>query len=301
MADQIPGHYAPTFTTMVELLLQQMGSRLRPYVQPGSQTGEGARFIEQVGKAGAAAKNMARLSDTPNMDVPADNRWVYPNTFDWATLIDNKDRLFMLIDPQGPYAQAAALEMGRQIDGEIIRGIFDGARTGKNGATTVAFPAGNVVGKDVGGTDSGLNVAKLRAARKKLLQNHVDINEPAFLAITAEQHDNLLGDAQAASKDYNERPILVDGRISSYMGFNFVPIELSAVPDGDTWTKSGTTRKCPFWVKSGLHLNTWRDVSTKIDPRADKRYAIQIYLEGVFGATRTQEGKVGAIECVEPS
>lgn len=301
MADQIPGHYAPTFTTMVELLLQQMGSRLRPYVQPGSQTGAGARFIEQVGRVAPAARNMARLADTPNMDVPVDNRWVYPATFDWATLIDDKDRLFMLIEPQGPYASAAALEMGRQIDGEILRGMLGEARTGTQGQTAVALPAKNIVAKDVGGANSGLNVAKLRAARKKLLQNQVDINEPAFLAITAEQHDNLLGDAQAASRDYNERPVLVDGRISSYMGFNFVPIELSAVPGGDALTKTGNTRKCPFWVKSGVHLNVWRDVSTKIDIRPDKRHAIQIYLDGVFGATRTQEGRVGAIECVEPA
>jgi hypothetical protein len=286
---------------MVEHLLQQKGSKLRGAVAQGGYSGEGARYIEQVGKVDRAAKNMARLSDTPIMDVPATNRWIYPNTFDWATLIDSKDRLFMLIDPTGPYAEAAAFEMGRQIDNEIVRGMFDVARTGKNAGTAVAFPSTNIVDKDVGGAGSGMNVAKLRAAKKILLKNQVDINEQMFCAITAEQWDNLMADAQTVSLDYNTRPVLVDGNITSFMGVNFIPIELSGLDDGDTWTlDSEGNRLCPLWVKSGVHFGTWRDISTKIEPRPDKRYATQIYTEGVFGATRTQEGKVVAIACVEP-
>ncbi|PWR24979.1 phage capsid protein [Zavarzinia aquatilis] len=300
MSDIIPAHLAPTFNTALELLLQQRGSLLRAYVQPGNQMGEGAQYINQIGKADPAEKNAPRLSATPNMNVPGTARWVYPNTFDWGTLIDKRDKLFQITDPQSGYLEAASLEMGRQIDGEIIRAVFDVARTGKNGATTVPFPAGNVVGKDVGGTASGLNVAKLRAAKKLLLKNFVNINEKPILVVTAEQHDNLLADPQINSKDYNERPVLVDGQISQFMGFQFVHCELSALPDGDTWTLSGNDRKCPFWVPSGVHLNAWQEVQTKIDQRPDLKYATQLYTDMVLGGSRCEEGKVGAITCVEP-
>jgi Phage capsid protein len=54
-----------------------------------------------------------------------------------------------------------------------------------------------------------------------------------------------------------------------------------------------------YWAKSGVHLGKWRDIQAKIDLRIDKRYATQVYVEGMFGGTRLEEKKVVLIDTTE--
>jgi len=112
------------------------------------------------------------------------------------------------------------------------------------------------------------------------------------VVITAQQHDDLLNEAQAISLDYNTRPVLVDGKITAFMGFNFVHCERLPV-DGSSY------RRVPAYAKSGVHLGMWNDINTQISMRDDKGYATQVYVKGTFGATRTEEKKVVEIKCAE--
>jgi hypothetical protein len=41
----------------------------------------------------------------------------------------------------------------------------------------------------------------------------------------------------------------------------------------------------------------WNDITPKISDRADKSYAMQVYVKGTFGATRVDEKKVVEIIC----
>jgi hypothetical protein len=116
-------------------------------------------------------------------------------------------------------------------------------------------------------------------------------NEPLFCAIGAQQHDDLLGETQAVSLDYTNKPVLVDGRIKAFMGFNFIDSQRLAI--------SGTDRTAICWAKSGLHLGLWNDINVQISDRADKSYSTQVYVKGTFGATRVEEKKVVAITCSE--
>jgi hypothetical protein len=301
MSDQITTAFVNDYKSTVELLLQQKGSKLRGAVTVGSYTGKGAKAVEQIGAVNAR-KRTTRHGDTPLIATPHAARWVFPTDYEWADLIDDQDKLRMIIDPSSAYAVNGAYALGRAIDDELIGAFFATAKVGENGTTDEAFDTTNhVVGVDVGGTASGLNIAKLRAAKKILVKNEVDVeNDPLFIAITAEQHDDLLGETQAISLDYNTRPVLVDGKITSFMGFNFIPIELgsSAFANASS-TLSSTTRYCPCWAKSGMHLGIWNDITTKVSERADKSYSWQVYCKGTFGATRTQAGKVIRISCAE--
>jgi capsid protein len=112
-----------------------------------------------------------------------------------------------------------------------------------------------------------------------------------FVAMTAQQFDDLLAEVQTTSLDYNTKPVLVDGRISNFMGFTFVHTELLA--------KASTTRSCIAWAKSGIHLGLWKDVSSSIDKRPDKSNSMQVYSTGTFGATRLEQGRVVEIQCTE--
>jgi hypothetical protein len=293
MSFNVTTHFVQQYTTNVQLLLQQKGSKLRNTVTVGSYTGKAAKAIEQVGPV-TAQKRVIRHGDTPLISTPADARWVFPVDYEWADLIDDQDKLRMLIDPQSSYAQNGAYALGRAMDDEIIDAFFSVAKTGENGSTNTSFGANQDVSVSTGSTGAtGLNISKLREAKKILMANEVDIdNDPLFCIITAQQHDDLLNEAQAISLDYNTRPVLVDGKITAFMGFNFVHTERLPVD-------SNSYRRVPAFARSGMHLGMWNDISTMISDRADKGYATQVYVKGTFGATRTEEGKVVEIKCDE--
>lgn len=294
MSFNVTTHFVQQYTTNVQLLLQQKGSKLRGTVSTGSYSGKAAKAVEQVGAVNAQ-KRTQRHGDTPLISTPSDARWIYPVDYEWADLIDDQDKLRMLIDPQSSYAQNGAYALGRAMDDEIISAFFGTAKTGENGSTSTVFATGTQqIAVATGSTGAtGLNIAKLREAKKILMENEVDIdNEQLFCVITAEQHDDLLNEAQAISLDYNTRPVLVDGRITAFMGFNFVHCERLGVD-------ASSYRRVPVYAKSGVHLGMWNDINTQISERADKGYSTQVYCKGTFGATRTEEKKVVEILCQE--
>ena len=293
MSFNITTHFVQQYTTNVQLLLQQKGSKLRNTVTVGSYTGKAAKAIEQVGPV-TAQKRTIRHGDTPLISTPADARWVFPTDYEWADLIDDQDKLRMLIDPTSSYSQNGAYALGRAMDDEIISAFFATAKTGENGSDNTVFGVDQDVVVATGSTGAtGLNISKLREAKKILMQNEVDIdNDPLFCIITAQQHDDLLNEAQAISLDYNTRPVLVDGKITAFMGFNFVHTERLPL-------NSSSQRRVPAFAKSGMHLGMFNDINTMISERADKGYATQVYVKGTFGATRTEEGKVVEIVCAE--
>jgi hypothetical protein len=294
MSFNVTTHFVQQYTTNVQLLLQQKGSKLRGTVSTGSYSGKAAKAVEQVGAVNAQ-KRTQRHGDTPLISTPSDARWIYPVDYEWADLIDDQDKLRMLIDPQSSYAQNGAYALGRAMDDEIISAFFGTSKTGENGSTNTSFATGTQqIAVATGSTGAtGLNIAKLREAKKILMENEVDIdNEQLFCVITAEQHDDLLNEAQAISLDYNTRPVLVDGRITAFMGFNFVHCERLGVD-------ASSYRRVPVYAKSGVHLGMWNDINTQISERADKGYSTQVYCKGTFGATRTEEKKVVEILCQE--
>lgn len=309
--------FVQQYSTNIMMLLQQQGSRLRNTVQNYSFVGKAASMAEQFG-AVSPVRNQSRHSDTPLISTPQDKRWIYPNDYDWADLIDNQDKLRMLIDPSGPYTQAGVMAMGRAIDDEIISGFLNANNTGENGtvstSTLYAFNSNSQsIAATVGASAAtGLNIAKLRAAKRKLLEAQLDAdNDPLFCIITAKQHDDLLNEAQAISLDYNNTPVLVKGMISSFMGFNFILSERipgganfnSAInpaitsADSDGSYVAGTRWMVPVYAKSGLALGMWNDVQASVDRRPDKRNSWQVYVTGTFGGARLEEKRCVIINC----
>ena len=281
MSDQISTAFVQQYSTNVAHLLQQKGSKLRDTVMTGSATGKAAKAVEQVGAVNAV-KRTTRHGDTPLISTPHDARWVFPVDYEWADLIDDQDKVRMLINPQSPYAVNGAYAMGRAIDDEIIGAFNATSKTGENGTTDTDLVAGHTLAV----SGSALTLVQLQDAKKLLMEAEVDVdNDPIYMAISASQHDDLVRMTSTQSVDTNVERSLVDGRVRSFMGINFVLTERLTV-DG-----SGD-RLCPVWAKSGMHLTVWNDITTKISEREDKSYATQVYLKTTIGATRLEEGKV---------
>lgn len=293
MPDAITVASVQQYKANVELLLQQQDSRLRNAVTVGSYVGKAASVVEQFGEA-TAVERTSRHADTPLLDLSQDKRWVFPKDYEWASLIDNQDRLRAVIELTSPYAMAGAAAMNRVTDDVILAAIFGTNFIGENGTTAETF--GTVgsgaydVGVNVGGTASSLNVAKLQTSIRLLMTaNRGELTEPVHGAISSFEHDALLKEMQIVNKDYGNSAVLVDGKVSKFMGVNFIITERLTITSGN--------RLIPIWLKSGMHLGVWDGVTAKITERNDKGHATQVYLAMTLGATRTQLGKQVRVSC----
>ncbi len=290
MSVQITTAFVEQYKGNVEHLVQQKGSRLRQAVSVETVTGKNA-FFEQIGST-AAQQRTSRHADTPRMDTPHARRRVSLVDFDWADLIDDEDRVRMLIDPTSPYAEAAAMAMGRAMDTEIVDAADGTAYTGVAGGTSTAYDSSNTVDVQVGvspAADTGLNVGKLRAAKQILDANEAE-DADRFCIINAKQLQNLLGETEVTSSDYATVKALVSGDVDSFLGFQFLRTELLEVD-------SNSDHKVLFWQKAGMKLAIGAEPTVKISERADKNHATQVFASMAIGATRMQEKLVGYIEC----
>lgn len=286
--------YAQTYATKIQLLLQQRGSRLRKTVTEGPMVGSAGSPVDQIG-AVEASKVTGRFQDMPRTDAPVDRRWVYPNDYDLPQLVDKFDELRLINDPKSALVTNGVNAMGRAQDREILAGIFGTNMTGTSGSTPITFPSTQIINVGVGAAAAtGLNIEKLRQANLMLKAAEVEEDEPRTLVITATDEAAMLREFQATSSDFNGgAPVLVDGRMTHFMGFDFVRTEL--LPTG-TDDLSGTSRKLPFYVKSGVFMGIWGDIMTDISERKDLRgLPWQVYCKETIGATRLEEKKVGFI------
>jgi hypothetical protein len=235
-----------------------------------------------------------RFQPMGRVDAAFDRRWIFPNSFDLPQLLDSYDKLQMLIDPTSSYVQNAVYAAGRQLDRLIISAINGTNYTGTQGTTPVAFPAAQQVAANFGAAGNvGLTVAKLREAKRILMSANLDLDDPMnelYCPIGAKQHDNLFAESQVVSLDYNDRPVLAEGKITRFLGINFIHTELNQV--------SGSSTLVPVYAKSGLYLGIWGDVSTSISKRNDLQgEPWQAYCYLTAGATRLEEKRVVQLAC----
>jgi len=291
MSQQIPVAFVNQYHSDVEMLLQQKGSRLRPCVRVEDQKGE-AQFYEQVGPTDAVEITV-RHGDSPQVDSVHDRRRVTLRFFDWGDFIDRIDKVQMLIDPTNAYTQNAVYSLGREYDKRVIEAASGSAATGHTGSTGVALPTSQKVAVNFGGTNVGLTVAKLIEARRILVAGENNMDEPQYLAHSAQGLADLLNTTEVTSADYNSVKALVKGEINTFMGFEFVHTEL--LSGGG----AGQTRLTLAWAKSGLLLAVAPDVETAVERRWDKRGAVYVYAVAGAGAVRMQEKKVVEISTLE--
>tara|TARA_R100000963_G_scaffold9016_1_gene5938 strand:+ start:7584 stop:8444 length:861 start_codon:yes stop_codon:yes gene_type:complete len=286
MSVQITTAFVEQYKSNVFHLAQQKGSRLRDACRSESITGK-AHFFERIG-ATAAQKRTSRHSDTPRMDTPHSRRKVSLDDYDWADLIDQEDKVRMLISPTSEYAMAGAWAMGRAMDDALIAAATGTAYGGVAGGTSVSLPSGNKVAHG----SAGLTLAKLLSAKEIIDSSDVDPEESRFVICAAGQISDLLNVTQVTSSDYNTVKALAQGEIDTYLGCKFIRSQRLG-------TDTNGNRQVLMFTKSALGLALGADINTKISERADKNYATQVFLSMSIGATRIEEDKMVEIACTE--
>lgn len=291
MASQIPLFYVSQFSSNIQLKLQQEGSVLRGCVMTGTHVGSQASPVDQFG-AIVGNKVVGRYNPMTRQDAPTDRRWVFPQDYDLPQLLDSFDQLRLLIDPMSSYVTNAVYAIGRNMDEEILAGLLNANFTGNNGTTSTTLASTQVVGVNQGAASAtNLTVAKLREARRILMSNNLQMDrEELYCAVTATNLDSLLAETQVISSEFNDQKVLVNGKLTKFLGINLVHTELLQTGTDD---QSGTSTAVPMWAKSGAYMGMWSDVQSSIDRRTDLQgIPLQAYVKGTFGATRLEEKKV---------
>lgn len=283
MSTQITTAFVQQFSNTITLLAQQRGSKLRGSVREESVTGEKA-FFDQIGSV-SAQKKVSRHADTPLVETPHSRRMVTMETYEWADLIDDSDKVALLADPTSTYAQAAAAAISRSIDDEIIAAATGSASTGKSGAGSQALT------KTIANGSADMTVAKLLEAKELMDESDVDPSIPRHIVVSPDQITALLNTTEVKSSDFNTVKALAQGQINSFLGFNFIT--------STRLSKTGNIRKCFAWAQDGIVLAMGKDVMARIEERADKSYSTQVYYCATFGSSRMEEEKVVSIDCDE--
>jgi hypothetical protein len=297
MSLEIPNWYSTEYSRNIDLLLQQKDSRLSGSVMVGTHVGEKASPVDQLGSI-EMQDVVGRFNPMGRVDAPTERRWVFPVSSDLPQLIDSFDKLKILTDPQSSYVTNAVAAGMRRKDRHILSAFFANSAIGVNAGSTETFgttlttSAGQNVSVGTGGTTSGMNVAKLKAGVRRLMEANVDVEAEGGVnvAISAKQHDELLNELQVINADYGTTIFNGQKLLTSWWVVKFHHTELLTTGTDDA---AGTSTQVPMWVKSGMHLGMWESLVTDISQRKDiQGLPWQVYVKMTAGATRLEKNKI---------
>ena len=290
MSINITTSFVEQYSSNVNLLSQQMGSKLRSSVDEESIVGKNA-FFEQIGST-AAVLRTSRHGDTPQIDTPHSRRRVSLSDYEWADLIDDQDKVRALVDPTSAYAKNAAAAMNRAMDDVIITAFNASASTGVAGGTSTPLPSTQKFATS--NQSDGLTIAKLLSAKKILDNNDIDPSRKRFIVCGPQQVADLLAVTQVTSSDFNTVKALAQGDINSFLGFEFIMstrLKFDATNTDD--------RLIFAYTEDAIKLAIGSDIKAQISERADKSYSTQVYYAMSLGAVRMEEKAVVQIPCNE--
>lgn len=297
MADGLTDLFTTQFSTTLELLLQQKGSKLRSTVREGSHVGKQASPINQAG-AIKSNRPAGRFAPKTRTDTNYVRRWVFPVDGDMSQLFDTFDELRTITDPKSLAAVNASYAVGRDYDDEIIRATTGDAKLGQDGAsfTTETFDTSKFQIASTFGASAatGLTVAKIIETKRVLEHYENDLDEEMpTMAIGSQQHSDLLNQAQVVSTEFRSTPVYDGkGNVTQFLGFTIKRLERLKV--------ASNVRSVLAWVSSGMYLGVWKDMTNEANKRTDLTgNPWELYTMFSFGGSRLQPGKVIEILCAD--
>ncbi len=292
MSDQIPSFNYSAYSEGVEQLAQQMTQMTRETVIEEGMSGKRV-FFDQVGAVRMQPK-LGRAVDIPVVNTPHARRSVTAKDFYIRDFVDEFDRLAVLNDPTNAYSQAFAAAAARETDRVLIEAALGTAFVGEEGATAIALPAAQQIA--AGG--AGFTLDKLRKTVRLLkAANAVMPGDSIHVFWTALQEEELINTTEVKSSDFNSQKVMVDGALSFFYGCHFHRVE-DVSANERILPKTGSTRSCVAWVRSGMRLGTWKKAHGRVD-YLPERDSWQVMAGLSVGATRMEESKVVQVDVTE--
>lgn len=298
MSIEINKAFVQQFSSNLIHLLDQEGSQLMGSVKMERVRGKYHHF-DRIGR-GTVVKRTTRHGDTPQNDTPHSRRRLILDDYEWGDLIDDQDKVRMLVDPTSDYAKAAAWDLGIKVDEIIISALNGNAASidASDSSSNIALPSTQIVDEDFGTADSNLTVEKLIEARRLMMKHAGSIKEELTCVVNASALASLLNETEVTSSDFNTVKALVRGELDTFLGMKFVTVKDGILPGTADGTDTDPVR-CFVYSKNGLGLGMGQDINVKIAERVDKSFSTQVYASMSLGAVRIEEERVVAIECVQ--
>jgi N4-gp56 family major capsid protein len=159
----------------------------------------------KVGK-GVATVRISQADVTP-LNVAFSNVTCTLSDFNAAEYSDIFSQAKVNFDERQELVQVLGNAIGRRQDQLILDALTAATGTG-------------TVSNDIGGTDTNLNVAKLRDAKRQLDRANVP-PEGRHIILHASGLASLLSETSVTSSDFNTVKALVSGEINTFLGFTF--------------------------------------------------------------------------------
>jgi len=275
MAINIDNVYVQSFENNVRHLAQQSMARARMCVSEKPVSSEKHNW-ERIGANAAQLKSSTRQA-TPTNDSDWTRRVSIAATYDIGDTSEQEDPVQMLVDPNSNIVQSVGMAMRRQID-DVIFAAATGAATIGDG-TTVAFPAGQVVGDGTGVfTFDGVT-----EVFEKFMENDIDPDEMKYMIIGPKQLRKMQQLTEYTSSDYmNVKALATKGFVENWMGFHWiVSTRLLAPGAGEI--------SCLAMTKKALGLQMNRDITTRVAEDPSISFAWRIYAYMTLGAVRVED------------
>ncbi len=259
-------------------------------------------------------KKTTRFADVTYDDPDFRRRWLFPEWYYNAILVDKQDNIAMHTDPTSAFIQNLTFAIERKKRDVILAAFEATVSGGKNpGDTTFAFDADDIAAADgkgrtirhdttnsgeEGGTSTGLTVEKLILVRETFSTLGIPDGVPIKFVCSFRQISDLLREAETQSIDTSAVKALVEGKISRYMGIDF--LVTNAVTLGTNNDLDGDTNvfKCFAWIPEGIKFAQHLSPSFRVDYLPEKvGETWQIKADFGCNAIRMHEDMVLKVEC----
>lgn len=298
MSENLPKLAVETFSTILQLKLQQTKSMLRGRVMEGFHQGKQASPVDYIGSVQMKAPT-GRYAPNQPQSTDFTRRWVLPVDKEAFQLIDTFDKLRLLSDPTSRYSDVAAAAVAREWDDRIIGAAFATATIGDStgvGTTTEAWSSSWEVSDTFGSAaSSGLTVAKMIEAKRVMRKAQVDVDNEQLTWVTNSQGESdLLNQVQVVSTEFSDKPVLQDGKVTRFLGWDIVYSE--------RLSSASNIRSNIAMVKSGAYLGIWKDTENDLERRRDlSGLPWQLATLMTSGATRLEPGRLLKVKCADTS
>jgi len=278
MSFQITEAFVSDFTAGFTLRVQQLISRIQPYVMVDSGVKGTEKDYDFIGKR-TPQQRTDRHGDTIRSDTPHDRRWVDLVVYDDADLIDKPDLVRTLTDPTNVYSESMEAGFARKIDEIIMDAAIGTARTGQDGTDSEVLPATSILNAPA--TTTALTVPLVINTLQLLNAN--EHSRKRHFAYTAEQEAGFMQEGDVKSSDFNIVKAQARGDVRHYAGFDFHRVEDPILK------KVGDDRQCVAWDEACLQLAFGANIQGSIDRLPTKRNSVQVFYSMDLGAVRLDD------------
>ena len=298
------------FHDQLLLTYQQEGSLLEKKLEPYMVHRDVSAAIDHFERLGNVIANdvISPFGQTQILNPAHSRRAVTLQSSDAAVLISDENTLRSMVQPQNGYTMTIVRALGRRADKHILSALLGSATTAAvtSGSGVITYGTQALPSSHKIGAATAMDLARIINANELLSKASAPngAGERTFLFSPGQLRD-ILAITQASSSDFTKNQIHDKGTINGVQWEGFDWVEIPDVVDPSITTLqtmlalASTTRSCIAYARSAVGLAVGRDITTKINERADLNNSLQVRSIMMMASVRVWEGGVVQVDALE--